>query len=158
MLLPFGLNAPSLRLGGSNVILQTKFNINRDIPRHYEPACLKLDDVSFVDVDAGRIVKFTGDANQVSAIEDHYKTVADQFAIDVGVIDTWHAGIHPACSYAAESCEDPDRWSNSVFTNPRFLHFHTCGNYAPGEICLMVLDPTVIVDGVKLWDAGRLRS
>ena len=43
-----------------------------------------------------------------------------------------------------------------MFTNPRFLHFHTCGAYPPGEICWMVLDHTVDVDGKKLWEKGRL--
>jgi hypothetical protein len=51
---------------------------------------------------------------------------------------------------------DPARWSNTVFTSPRFLHFHTCGENPPGEICWMVLDPTVIIDGVALWEGGRL--
>ena len=37
------------------------------------------------------------------------------------------------------------------------LHIHTCGAYAPGEICWMVLDPTVSVDGKNLWEGGRLR-
>jgi hypothetical protein len=51
---------------------------------------------------------------------------------------------------------DPDRWSNSVFTSPRWLHFHTCGAYAPGEICWMVGEPKVEVDGKALWREGRL--
>jgi hypothetical protein len=54
-----------------------------------------------------------------------------------------------------DAVDDPDRWSNSVFTNPRFLHVHTCGNYAPGEICWMLLDPTVSIDGTRMWDNGR---
>jgi hypothetical protein len=51
---------------------------------------------------------------------------------------------------------DPVRWSNTVFTNPRFLHFHTCGKIPPGEICWMVVDATVTIDGVALWENGRL--
>jgi hypothetical protein len=51
---------------------------------------------------------------------------------------------------------DADHWSNSVFGSPRYLHFHTCGDYAPGEICWIVEEPTVKVDGVPLWEKGRI--
>jgi len=49
------------------------------------------------------------------------------------------------------------RWSGSAFGNPRYLHFHTCGNYAPGEICVSVFDPSIAVDGVTLWRNGTLK-
>ena len=78
--------------------------------------------------------------------------------IDPDAIHSWHAGIHPACAYEREAARDPNHWSNTVFTNPRFLHVHTCGAYPPGEICWMVLDHTVKVDGVALWETGRLRT
>ena len=74
-----------------------------------------------------------------------------KFGIDPDAIHSWHAGIHPACAYEGEAARDPDHWSNTVFTNPRFLHVHTCGANPPGEICWMVLDRTVKVDGVAIW-------
>ena len=52
--------------------------------------------------------------------------------------------------------DNPDRWSNTAFPNPRILHFHTCGAYPPGEICWMVFDPLITVDGAALWDRGQL--
>ena len=36
------------------------------------------------------------------------------------------------------------------------MHLHTCGAYAPGEISLNVLDPTIVIDGKAVWDDGRL--
>jgi hypothetical protein len=30
-----------------------------------------------------------------------------------------------------------------AFANPRYLHFHTCGNYAPGEIAWSLFDVKV---------------
>jgi hypothetical protein len=33
---------------------------------------------------------------------------------------------------------------------------HTCGAYAPGEICWNVVDPTVKADGINLWENGVL--
>ena len=34
------------------------------------------------------------------------------------------------------------------------LHFHTCGAYAPGEISWNVVDPTILIDGVPVWQDG----
>jgi len=124
--------------------------------KSYEPACLKLEQVIFAKVEAGRILNFEGDYITVNLVQQHYDKIADEFGIDRDIVHSWHAGIHPGCAYKVAAVQDPDRWSNTVFTNPRFLHFHTCGDYAPGEICWMVLDPTICIDGVDLWDKGRL--
>jgi len=124
--------------------------------KSYYPASIPLEDTTFVTVTDGRIVGFDGDEGQIGRIGQHYNMVADQFGIDRDIVHSWHAGIHPGSGYPKNAADDPDRWSNSVFTNPRFLHFHTCGDYAPAEICWMVLDPTICVDGVNLWDKGRL--
>ncbi len=124
--------------------------------KSYEPACLKLEQVVFAKVEAGRILNFEGDRKTVSLVQQHYDKIAEEFGIERDIVHSWHAGIHPGCAYKVAASLDPDRWSNTVFTNPHFLHFHTCGNYAPGEICWMVLDPTISIDGVDLWDMGRL--
>ena len=34
------------------------------------------------------------------------------------------------------------------------MHFHTCGSYAPGEISWNVIDPSIEIDGVMVWDRG----
>jgi hypothetical protein len=123
----------------------------------YEPASLVIDSPVFAEVDEGRITGFIGERTAVASVGAHYDRVADTFSIDRDAVHSWHAGIHPGCSYDRDAATDPDRWSNTVFTHPRFLHFHTCGAYAPGEICWMVLDHTVDVDGVALWKRGRLQ-
>ncbi len=124
----------------------------------YEPAYLEIGQPVFAEVASGRIERFTGDRNEVERICEHYSRISALFDIDGDVVHSWHAGIHPGCAYAADAARDPDRWSNTVFGNPRFVHFHTCGDYAPGEICWMVLDPTIVVDGQNLWENGRLRA
>ena len=43
-----------------------------------------------------------------------------------------------------------------VYGHPRHLHFHTCGDYAPGEISWHLLDATIAFDGEVLWRDGRL--
>ncbi len=122
----------------------------------YEPNSLSLEQTIFADVEHGRIIGFEGNIPLVERVRNHYRNVAEQLNIDADAVHSWHAGIHPACAYTDAAAKDPDRWSNTVFTNPRFLHFHTCGSYAPGEICWMVLDHTIAVDGVNLWEQGRL--
>ncbi len=124
--------------------------------RVYEPGCVRLDETIFAEVERGRIIGFEGNDYLVERVRNHYINVANQLGIDPGAVHSWHAGIHPGCTYTDDAAIDPDRWSNTVFTNPRFLHFHTCGSYAPGEICWMVLDHTITVNGVKLWEQGRL--
>ena len=125
--------------------------------RPYDPPCVALADTVFAEVEAGRITGFTGDRGEAARVADHYDRVAATFGIDRNAVHSWHAGIHPGCDYAGEAAADPDRWSNTVFNNPRCLHFHTCGNYAPGEISWNLFDHTVLVDGVALWESGRLR-
>ncbi len=124
--------------------------------KSYQPAAIELHDTTFVEVKDGRITEFSGDHDQIGSIRQHYDMVADKFGIDRDIVHSWHAGIHPGNSYLDSAATNPDRWSNSVFTNPRFLHFHTCGNYAPAEICWMVLDHTICVDGKSLWENGHL--
>lgn len=123
----------------------------------YEPASLHLPSVVMAEISGGRMTGLTGDPAVVDAIKAHYRAVATRFGIDESAVHSWHAGFHPGIAYAAPVEENPDRWSNTVFTSPRALHFHTCGDYAPGEICWMVIDPTVTVDGVALWQDGQFR-
>lgn len=125
--------------------------------RSYSPASVRIDGVVMAHVDKGRIAGFEGDRQTVRSIADHYTRVADQFGLDRSAIHSWHAGIHPACFFGGNIDDDPDRWSNNIFGNPRFLHFHTCGSAPPGEICWMVLDPTIAFDGVELWSGGCLQ-
>ncbi len=122
----------------------------------YDPPHVAIDGNVFAHLDGHRIVDFTGEAGQVTTIRQHYEHVAGLFEIEPFIAHSWHAGIHPGCRYSDTVEANPDRWSNNVFTHPRLLHFHTCGNYAPGEICWTILDPTVVVDGTALWEDGVL--
>lgn len=124
--------------------------------RAYDPPFVKIESPVFAEVVKGRIAGFSGDADSVRVVEAHYARVAGLFGIDPGFVHSWHAGIHPGCAYDRAAGADPDCWSNTAFCNPRVLHFHTCGAYAPGEICWMVLDQTVRIDGSALWENGRL--
>lgn len=123
----------------------------------YTPAVVPLQRPVFAHFNEGRITGFDGPADIVAAVEGHYAHVAGLFGIDPMVVHSWHAGLHPGCRFEPDDGRDSDQWSNTIFSSPRVLHFHTCGTHAPGEICWNVIDPTVRVDGVGLWQDGRLR-
>jgi hypothetical protein len=125
--------------------------------RYYQPYGLPVDGPLFAVIAGGRLVGWEGDAAEVARAERHYAHVAGLFGIDGGFVHSWHAGIHPGCAYIGRADDHYERWSGSAFGNPRLLHFHTCGAYAPGEICWNVVDPTIEVDGVTVYDAGRIR-
>lgn len=122
----------------------------------YDPPVMPLTGRVLAHVDRGRIIGFEGAQADVAAIESHYARISLKLGIDPWVVHSWHAGIHPGCRFFGPEGADLDYWSNTVFSSPRLLHFHTCGAQAPGEISWNIIDPTVHVDGVPLWNAGVL--
>jgi len=122
----------------------------------YSPDCLALRAPVTAHFANSRITGFEGPPDVVAQVEAHYARVAGEFGLDAYNIDSWHAGIHPLMAYDSTAAADPVRWSGTAFPHPRLLHFHTCGSGPPGEICWMILDATVEVEGVALWENGRL--
>ncbi len=121
----------------------------------YEPQILLLDRPVAAVIEAGRIVDFEGDEALRTKVRDHYARVAEIFDIDPQVVHSWHVGIHPKTYYDGAARDNIDRWGNVMFASPRYLHFHTCGDYAPGEIAWSVIDTTVTLDGTPYWQDGR---
>jgi len=124
---------------------------------YYEPYGLPLAQTIFAEVADGRILRFCGPVEEVQSAYRHYEHVGRLFAIDPYALHSWHAGIHPGCSYPMPAEANFERWSCGAFGNPRILHFHTCGNYAPGEICWNVIDATIACDGLPVLSAGVLK-
>lgn len=122
----------------------------------YEPYYLALSTDVFACVKDNKITHFEGDATDVKRVEDHYRHVSELYSIEPWYVDSWHAGIHPGCHFDANAEADILRWSGTAFGNPRILHFHTCGEYAPGEISWNILDPTIYIDDVPVWEDGQL--
>jgi len=121
----------------------------------YEPRTLDLDRPLAAVIEAGRTVAFEGEAALCAKVRDHYARVAEIFAIDPDVVHSWHVGTHPKAYYAGRARDNIDRWGNVAFASPRYLHFHTCGDYAPGEIAWSLIDATVTLDGTPYWQDGR---
>jgi len=124
--------------------------------RYYHPYACELTDTLFVDFEDNRITGFDGNPKDVAAAKAHYERVGKEFGIDPYFVHSWHAGIHPGCDYKLPAAEYFERWSSGAFGNPRMLHFHTCGQYPPGEISLNVVDPTIRLDGIAVWENGVL--
>lgn len=123
---------------------------------YYQPYAVEYSGALFAHFAAGRLTRFSGDRAAVQAAEAHYRFVADAFGVDGCCVHSWHAGIHPGCEFFGTASASYEKWSGSAFGNPRLLHFHTCGDYAPGEISWNVIDPTITVDGIAIWKDGDL--
>ena len=126
--------------------------------KYYDDYTLEFDKPVFALLKNGRLVQFHGDPVNAAKAEAHYDRIAGQFSIDRNFVHSWHAGIHPGCGYPWDIRENYERWGGVAFGNPRILHFHTCGAYAPGEISWNVIDPTIVIDGVTYWDNGELHA
>ena len=123
----------------------------------YSPEVHYLNAPITVQVENGHAVGFEGDRGDVDRFCAHAKMVADTFGLDQSLIHSWHAGLNPGTGYFARAKDDPVRWNGMIFGSPRHLHFHTCGDYPPGEINWHVIDPIVTFDGETYLDAGEVR-
>lgn len=150
---PVSVFAPVGSKGFQGRIVQKGF-LTGTGSQYYSPWACELKEPLFVLFDGPRITGFEGSARDVAAAKAHYAFVGGKYGIDPYCIHSWHAGIHPGCEYRQTAGSNFERWSGSAFGNPRLLHFHTCGDYPPGEISLNVLDPTVRIDGVAVWEGG----
>lgn len=125
--------------------------------QYYENYSVEFEGPVFARLEAGRLAGFDGSVTDVTKANAHYDRVAGQFDLDRDFVHSWHAGIHPGCGFPWDLHQNFERWGGAAFGNPRILHFHTCGAYPPGEISWNVIDPTIELDGVRVWDNGRLR-
>jgi hypothetical protein len=152
---PVSVFAPIPGEGFSGRIAQNGF-LTGTGSQYYTPWSCELKETVFVNFENTRITGFEGSVDDVAAAKAHYEFVGNKYGIDTYYLHSWHAGIHPGCEFKKPAGDDFERWSGGAFGNPRILHFHTCGAYPPGEISLNILDATVCVDGVALWENGEL--
>ena len=124
--------------------------------RYYAPYGCALQAPLFAVFEAGRLLRFEGRPDDVALATAHVIDIAGRFDLDGGAVHSWHAGIHPGCAHTLPVHKDYMRWSGAAFGNPRILHFHTCGAEPPGEVSWNIIDPTIRIDGVAVWQDGRL--
>ena len=121
----------------------------------YSPEVHYLKSPITIEVENGHVAGIKGDAEDVAAFKAHGRMVADKLGLDETLIHSWHCGLNPGTGYFAAAKDDPVRWNGMIFGSPRHLHFHTCGDYPPGEINWHIIDPTVEFDGERYLEAGR---
>ena len=122
--------------------------------KYYDDYTIEFEQPVFAVMKDGRLERFEGAPGDVARAEAQYDRVASLFGIDRNYVHSWHAGIHPGCGYPWDMRENFERWGGAAFGNPRILHFHTCGTYAPGEISWNVFDPSIEIDGITFWEDG----
>lgn len=152
---PVSIFAPIPASGFTGHIAQTGF-LTGTGSHFYAPYNCPLNETLKINFEKSYITGFEGSDRDVAAARAHYERVGNTFGIDTYFVHSWHVGIHPGCHYTAPAARNIERWGGVAFGNPRLLHFHTCGAFAPGEISLNVVDPTVILDGEALWENGVL--
>lgn len=152
---PMLISQPVPASGLSGKIALSRFLVGTG-SQFYEPYHLPLTSTVFAHVDNNRISHFEGSPEEVVRVQQHYEHVSRTLDIDPAFVHSWHAGIHPGCHFQPMAETDIMRWSGTAFGNPRILHFHTCGDYAPGEISWNILDPTIWIDDVPVWENGHL--
>ncbi len=125
--------------------------------RYYDDYTIEFDQPVFAVMKSGRLQRFEGVPADAALAEAQYDRVASMFGIDREFVHSWHAGMHPGCGYPWDMRDNYERWGGAAFGNPRILHFHTCGAYAPGEISWNVFDPSIEIDGTTYWEQGAFR-
>lgn len=140
--------------GGEVVV---RGNLTTTGSRVYEPAVLSLDDAITVTLDGHIMTSIEGSGADQERFHHHYHHVAETFGLEPFFVHSFHAGIHPGLAAGMIAASDADYWANTVFGSPHYLHFHTCGVTPPGEICWMIAEPTIRLDGVALWRQGMLQ-
>jgi len=123
--------------------------------RTYSPNEMMLEGPVFALIENGRVTGFDGAKSEVEKVRAHHDLVGGMFGIDPDLVHSWHVGINPQTFYPRPAAGDLERWGGISFGSPRYLHFHTCGDYAPGEICWSLFDATVLIDDEPFWTDGR---
>ncbi len=125
------------------------------VTHRYEPYGIALDEPVAAIIERGHIVGFDGPLGSVARAREHYEMVGATFDVDPFIVDSWHGGTNPKVFYSGAAEENLERWAGVMWGSPRYAHFHTCGDYNPGEVLLSIIDPTIVLDGQTYWRDGR---
>jgi hypothetical protein len=152
---PMLVNTPAPASGFAGCIALPGFLVGTG-SKYYAPYGITFEGQLFAVFEGNTLIGFEGKKADEDKANRHLDYVADRFGIDRNFVHSWHIGIHPGCYFDRAAIDHFDSWGGSAFGNPRILHMHTCGAYAPGEVCWNVIDPTVVVDGATIWQDGTL--
>jgi hypothetical protein len=116
---------------------------------------ISLGDVIQIDFANGHVTGIHGNPRAVEAARNFLADTGKRRGKDGLMVNSWHIGTNPQAFSPWRDGEDLEAWMNLAHNNPRMLHFHAVGAEIPGEISVPLIDPTVEVDGVTLWERGR---
>ena len=152
---PMLVNTPAPASGFAGRIALPGFLVGTG-SKYYHPFGVTFDAPLLAVFEGNTLLGFEGQKSDEDKANQHLDMVAGRFEIDRNFVHSWHLGIHPKCYFDGVAVDQFESWSGSAFGNPRLLHVHTCGAYAPGEVCWNVVDPTLVADGVTIWEDGVL--
>lgn len=144
---------PAQNMNGRIVIQRFITGTNTNV---YSPEVHFLDSPIIATIRDGHAVDLEGSEATVTKFKAHSKMVADLFGLDQTFIHSWHGGLNPGVTYFGKAKDDPVRWNGMIYGSPRHLHFHTCGDYPPGEINWHIIDPTIRFDGEAFVENGEV--
>lgn len=152
---PIGSHRPMLA-AQMNGRLMIRWLVSTGVHR-VDPFGLELSEPVCAHITQGRITQFTGQPHDVERVEARYRQMSVHNANqdENFVLNSWHAGIHPQGYCDTPAIADYELWITQAHHNPRMVHFHSCGDFNPGEIALPIIDPTITFDGEDLWKQGQ---
>jgi hypothetical protein len=153
---PMLVSTPVPAIGFSGKVALPGFLVGTG-SKYYSPFGVIFDGLVLAIFEGNQLIGFEGSRCDVEKANQHLDYVSKRFNIERNYVHSWHLGIHPGCYFKEPATENFETWTGSAFGNPRLLHFHTCGSYAPGEICWNIVDPTVVVDGNIIWKDGAVQ-
>ena len=150
---PAGVFVPLPALECSGKLAMRWFNVSG--LRYFDPVQKSFDDVVIATVENGRMTKIDGKPGTVAQVRAFFDMIGKRVNKDPYVVNSWHAGVNASAVPTERINGDLDAWMWVAHNHPRVAHFHVMGEEIPGEYSLIVLDPTIEIDGEKLWDRGK---
>jgi hypothetical protein len=116
---------------------------------------VRLDGVVHIELQCGHVTNFSGQTGAVRQARDFLLSVGEKLGKDGLVVNSWHGGVNPQVFSPWHDTDSLEAWMRLATNNPRMVHFHAVGEPIPGEISVPIIDPTVTIDGARLWEGGR---
>jgi hypothetical protein len=114
-------------------------------------------------VENNRVVHFEGDweTEPYRRLFEAHESTLGQNAYKM---DSFHCGSNPQCFTPFAPQTDPDRFDHLIHEHESWFHFHvgslsdkaTDRTQRAEHVNAVLHDPTVYLDGEKVWDRGRL--
>ena len=95
---PMSIFSPLPAVNFDGCIAQNGFLVGTG-SQYYEPYACEFKKTLFVEFSGNKITDFRGDAADITTAKNHYNFVAEKYGINPNYVHSWHAGMHPSCSF-----------------------------------------------------------